>query len=187
VLAEWMKERFGASVDWLPFDLHPEYPPDGIPREQLVARYGPEGMARTAALFEAHGLEYAPHPDVVPNSLRALRLTEKARASGLHEPFHDRVMDAYWAESRDIGDPDVLRELAAEVGLEGADEVLGGDAHLDDVRRSTAQAHSLGVNGIPAFLLDRRLLVLGAHPKEAFERAFAKLDGRDPGPPLSGK
>jgi predicted DsbA family dithiol-disulfide isomerase len=171
-----MEDRFGASVDWLPFDLHPEYPADGIPRAELVARYGPDRMKQTAALFERHGLEYAPHPDVVPNSLQALRLTESARAQGLREQFHDRVMDAYWAESRNIGDPEVLLALAADVGVEGAAEVLAGDAYLEDVRRSTAQAHSVGVNGIPAFLLDRRLLVLGAHPKEAFERAFSRLE-----------
>jgi predicted DsbA family dithiol-disulfide isomerase len=172
-----MEERFGASVDWLPFDLHPEYPPEGIPRAQLVARYGPERMKQTAALFERHGLEYLPNPDVVPNSLRALRLTEHARAQGLHEQFHDRVMDAYWAEGRNIGDPEVLSALADEVGLADAQEVLAGAAYLDDVRRATAQAHAVGINGIPAFLLGRRLLVLGAHPQEVFERAFAQLDG----------
>jgi predicted DsbA family dithiol-disulfide isomerase len=176
VLAEWMKERFGAVVEWLPFDLHPEYPPDGIPREQLVARYGPDGMARTRAFFEQHGLEYNPNPDVVPNTMRALRLTEHARAQDLHEPFHDRLMDAYWAEAQDIGDPNVLRALAAEVGVEGADDVLASDAYADDVRRSTREAHAVGINGIPAFLLDRKLLVLGAHPKESFEQAFAQLD-----------
>jgi predicted DsbA family dithiol-disulfide isomerase len=176
VLAEWMKERFGAAVEWLPFDLHPEYPSEGIPREQLVARYGPDGMERTRAFFEQHGLEYKPNPDVVPNSMRALRLTEHARAQALHEPFHDRVMDAYWAEAQDIGDPEVLRELAAQVGVEGADDVLAGDAHRDEVRRSTGEAHAIGINGIPAFLLDRKLLVLGAHPRETFERAFAQLD-----------
>ena len=177
MLADWLEERFGAGVDWLPFDLHPEYPPEGIPRAQLVARYGPDAMARTAALFGQHGLEYAPNPDVVPNSLRALRLTEHARAEGLHEQFHDRVMDAYWAEGRNIGDDEVLLGLAADVGLEGADDVLAGEGYADEVRRSTAQAHSLGISGIPAFLLGRRLLVLGAHPREVFERAFAQLDG----------
>jgi predicted DsbA family dithiol-disulfide isomerase len=176
VLAEWMRERFAAPLEWLPFDLHPEYPPDGIPRSQLVARYGPEGMARTRAFFEQHGLEYNPNPDVVPNSLRALRLTEHARAQGLHAAFHDRVMDAYWAQAQDIGDIDVLRRLAAEVGLEGADDVLAGDAFVDDVRGSTARAHAIGVNGIPAFVLDRTLLVLGAHPREVFERAFSQLE-----------
>jgi predicted DsbA family dithiol-disulfide isomerase len=177
VLAEWMKERFGATLEWLPFDLHPEYPPEGIPREQLVARYGPDGMARTRAFFEQHGLEYNPNPVIVPNSMWALRLTEHARAQGLHEPFHNRLMDAYWAEAQNLGDPDVLRTLAAQVGVEGADEVLADDAYADDVRRSTAEAHSIGISGIPAFLLDRKLLVLGAHPKTTFEQAFAQLEG----------
>jgi predicted DsbA family dithiol-disulfide isomerase len=175
VLAEWMKERFDAAVEWLPFDLHPEYPLEGIPRAQLAARYGPDGMARTAAIFQSHGLEYNPNPDVVPNSMRALRLTEHARAQGLHEPFHNHLMDAYWSEAQDLGNPEVLRALAAEVGLEGADDVLATDAYADDVRRATAEAHAMGITGIPAFVLDRRLLVLGAHPKETFERAFAQL------------
>jgi predicted DsbA family dithiol-disulfide isomerase len=177
VLAEWMKERFGATVEWLPYDLHPEYPPEGIPREQLVARYGPDGMARTRGFFEQHGLEYSPNPDVVPNSMRALRLTEHARAQDLHEPFHNRLMDAYWAEAQNLGDPEVLRALAAEVGVEGTDEVLATDAYADDVRRSTEDAHAIGITGIPAFLLDRKLLAIGAYPKATFEEAFAQLEG----------
>ena len=170
-----MKERFGASIEWRPFDLHPEYPPEGIPRAQLVARYGLDGMARTKAFFESHGLEYNPNPDVVPNTMSALRLTEHARAQGLHGAFHDRLMEAYWADAQDIGDDSLLQALAAEIGIEGADEVLATDAYTDDVRDATAQAHSFGINAIPAFLLDRRLLVLGAHPHETFERAFAQL------------
>ncbi len=108
--------------------------------------------------------------------MRALRLTEHARSQELHEPFHDRLMDAYWAEAQNIGDPDVLRALAAEVGLDGADEVLAGDAFRDDIRRSTEQAHSIGISAVPAFLLDRKLIVLGAHPRETFEQAFAQLE-----------
>ena len=48
---------------------------------------------------------------------------------------------------------------------------------------STAQAVSIGVNGVPGFLLDRRLLVLGAQPREVFERAFAQLDATTEEPP----
>ena len=177
MLAEWTAERFGAHVAWLPFDLHPEYPPEGIPRAQLVARYGQDGMARTKAFFESHGLEYNPNPDVVPNTMKALRLTEHARANGLHAPFHDRLMDAYWAEGQNIGDDGVLRTLAGEVGLEGAEEVLAGHAYADDVQGATAQAHSLGINAIPSFALDNRMLLVGAYPHQVFERAFAQLDG----------
>ena len=172
-----MRSRHGAETTWLPFDLHPEYPDDGLPRERLLARYGEEGIARTRALFEANGLDYNPHPDVVPNTRAALRLTELARDGGLHAPFHDRLMDAYWAEGRNIGDGEVLRGLAAEVGLDDADveRVLGSDEYLDRVTALTRQAASIGISGIPAFLIDRRLLVLGAQPREAFERAFAQL------------
>jgi predicted DsbA family dithiol-disulfide isomerase len=172
VLAEWMKERFGATVEWLPFDLHPEYPPEGVPRRPSTGRI--------EAIFESHDLVYNPPPRS-PRSLTALRLTEHARAQGLHQPFHDRLMDAYWAEAQDIGDLDVLRALAAEVGVGGADEVLSTDAYAEDVRRATENAHAIGISGIPGFLLDRRLLILGAHSKETFERAFEQLDvtGRD--------
>jgi predicted DsbA family dithiol-disulfide isomerase len=162
-----MQERFGATVEWLPFDLHPEYPPEGVPRD-------PERAARGAQLFAPHGLTYNP-PPVSPRSLDALRLTEHARHRSLHAPFHDRLMDAHWTEAQDLGDHGVLRRLAGEVGLDGADEVLASDRYADDVTRSTAAAHSMGINGIPAFLLDRRLLVLGAHPRETFERAFEQL------------
>ena len=52
--------------------------------------------------------------------MRALRVTELARERGLHAAVHDRLMDAYWAEGRNIGDPAELRSLAVEAGLDGA-------------------------------------------------------------------
>jgi predicted DsbA family dithiol-disulfide isomerase len=164
-------------VTWLPFDLHPEYPSAGLPREQLLARYGPGMTERMERLFAARGLEYRPHPEVVPNSRDALRLAELAREHGLHEPFHDRAMQAYWHDGLDIGDPAVLRELAAATGLPAAeaDDVLASDRYLDLVGSSTRQAVSIGANAVPAFLLDGRLLVLGAQPDEVFDRAVAQL------------
>jgi predicted DsbA family dithiol-disulfide isomerase len=168
-------------VTWLPFDLHPEYPPQGIPREQLHARYGDSFHERLKRSFEASGLVYNPPPDVVPNTRRALSVTELARDRGLHRPMHDRLMQAYWEEARNIGDPEVLREVAVEVGV-GEDDVAAAieDVGLADrVRASTSQAQSLGVTGVPAFVLDNRLLVLGAQPREVFEQAMAQLHEQD--------
>ena len=53
--------------------------------------------------------------------------------------------------------------------------MLAGDAYADRVHASTAEAQSLGINGIPAFVLDGRLLILGAQPREVFEWAYAQL------------
>lgn len=168
----------GARVSWLPFDLHPEYPPGGLPREQLLARYGPGMTERVRELFAARGLDYNPHPDVVPNSMRAQQLTELARDLGRHAEVHDRLMDAYWSEAQDIGDPAVLRRLAGELGLptEDVEEVLGGERYRDRILASTREAVSVGANAVPAFVLGRRLLVLGAQPDEVFEQAFARLE-----------
>ncbi len=147
-----------------------------------MRRYGPGMHERMRGLFERDGLVYNPPPDIVPNSRTALRLTELARDRGLHEPFHDRLMDALWTEGRNIGDRGVLREVAAEVGLEAeeVDGVLAGEGYLDRVLASTREAQSIGVSGIPGFLLDRRLLVLGAQPREVFDGAFAQLEPSAP-------
>ena len=171
--------RFGAHVEWLPFDLHPEYPPEGMPRAELRRRYGEAVDDRLQAMFEQHGLAFNP-PDVMPNSLAALRLTELARELGLHATFHDRLMDATWAEGRFLGDHDELRALADETGLpsERVEETLATDAYADRVRASTREAAAIGVNGIPAFVLDARLLLLGAQPVEVFEQAFAQIAAR---------
>ena len=162
-------------MTWLPFDLHPEYPPEGIPRADLNARYGDAFHERLRGSFAAAGLAYNPPAAVVPNTMAALRVTELARERGLHAPVHDRMMDAYWDEGRNIGDRGELLTLAVECGLDEQEvtAVIEGDAYRERVRTSTAQAHGIGATGVPAFLLDRRLLVLGAQPREVFEQALA--------------
>jgi predicted DsbA family dithiol-disulfide isomerase len=179
VTAEQARREFDADVVWLPFDLHPEYPPKGIPLAELHSRYG-IGVGERDPLrdrFAAAGLEYD-RPEIVPNTRLALRLSELARERGLHGPFHDRLMDAYWSEATNIGDSDELRRLAADVGLHAGDveRVLADpSAYLDVVEGSTRDALSIGIDAVPAFVLDHRLIVLGAQPLEVFRRAFAQL------------
>ncbi len=176
--AEQARREFDADVTWLPFDLHPEYPPEGIALAELHRRYGLASGESDPLRerFAAYGLEYN-RPETVPNTKLALRLSELAREQGLHDVFHDRLMDAYWAEATNIGDASELRRLAAEVGVEDVERVIDDpSAYLDAVEGSTRQAYSIGVNAVPAFLLDRRLIVLGAQPIEVFRQAFAQLN-----------
>jgi predicted DsbA family dithiol-disulfide isomerase len=173
-----MRDRFGAEITWLAFDLHPEYPPEGVSRSELQARRGGGMQDQMRARFEQQGLTYNP-PDVVPNTRLAQQLTELARERGLGAQMHDRLMDAYWSEGRDIGDAAELRALAAEVGIDDPEAAWDDPAYLERVLASTAQAQTIGVTGVPAFVLDRRLLVLGAQPRELFEQAFEQLDAAE--------
>ena len=167
----------------MPFDLHPEYPPEGIPRAELHARYGYGNRDPMRERFSRAGLPYNVPPELVPNTRLALRLSELARDRGLHERFHDRLMEAYWEQATNLAEVDELRRLAAEVGLAADDvdrTIEDPTAYLARVLDSTRRAQSIGINGIPAFLLDSRLLVLGAQPRELFERAFEQL-ANEPG------
>lgn len=130
-------------------------------------------------MVEAAGRTYNPHPDVVPNSRKALEVTELARDHGLHEAVHTRLMDAYWAEARNIGDEETLLELVGEVGLDRteAKAALDEGRYAERVETSTREANMHGINAIPAFVLDSRLLVMGAQPHELFEQAYAQLAG----------
>jgi predicted DsbA family dithiol-disulfide isomerase len=163
-------------VTWLPFELHPEYPPAGLPRAELIARYGDSFHDRLRDRFAEEGLEYNPNPDVIPNSFDALRLTELARELGRHAEIHDRLMDAYWREGVDLGDRDELRRLLHDLPVDDVERVLATDEHADTVRASTNRAVSIGVTGVPAFVIDGKLLVPGAQPREVFEQAFAQLE-----------
>jgi predicted DsbA family dithiol-disulfide isomerase len=162
-------------VTWLPFQLHPEYPPGGLPRAELIARYGESMEARMRERFAVDGLEYNPNPDVIPNSFDALRLTELARDLGRHDEIHDRLMDAYWRDAVDLGDRDELRRLLHDLPADDVERVLSSDENRDRVLASTAEAQSVGINGIPAWVIDGKLLVPGAQPREVFEQAFAQL------------
>lgn len=176
--AAWLEREHGAEVDWLPFDLHPEYPPEGIPREELHRRYPEDAHERTRRMVEESGLAYNPPPELVPNSRKALEVTELARDRGLHEPVHARLMHAYWEEAQNIGDEGVLLQLLSEAGLdrEEAAAALADRRYARRVDESTYTANRYGINGIPAFLLDGRLLLLGAQPHETFEHALAQLE-----------
>jgi predicted DsbA family dithiol-disulfide isomerase len=175
--AEFLRREAGARVEWLPFDLHPEYPPEGIPRAELVRRYGDHFTDSVRRMNEEAGLVYNPHPERVPNSRRALELAEWARARGSYDELHERIMDAYWSEGRDITGWDVLAPVVAEAGLD-ADEAraeVDAGAFRAPVDASTRVAQEHGIAAVPAFVLDGRLLVSGAQPHDVFRAALAKV------------
>ena len=174
--AQWLEETYGARIDWLPFSLHPEYPSEGIPYEQLRAKYGDAAEAGVRRMVEEAGLELHERTHV-PNTHRALVLAELARDRGKFDELHPRLFHAYWRDGHDIGDDDVLVEEARAVGLD-EDEVrdaLASDLNWDRVEASTKGLYEIGGSGVPAWLVDDRLVIPGAQPPEVFDRVMSKL------------
>jgi predicted DsbA family dithiol-disulfide isomerase len=127
-------------------------------------------------MFDAAGLPHATRTRA-PNSRAALNVAELARERGVHGDLHARLMTAYWAEGRDISDPDVLADEGAAHGLD-ADEVRDVAVtfpYQDRIEASTAAVLEMGAGGVPAWVVDDRLLIPGAQPHELFERVMEKL------------
>jgi predicted DsbA family dithiol-disulfide isomerase len=175
--AAWLQERFGATIEWHPFDLHPEYPPQGIARKELDAKYGAGMRAQVAEMFAAAGLPHTTDLEIVPNTRKARQVAELARERGVLDAVHHRLMDAYWARGRDIGGDDVLVEEAVAAGLDEADvrDVLGSDAYADVLARETQAVMEMGGTGVPAWVVDDRVLIPGAQPHDVFERVLTEL------------
>jgi predicted DsbA family dithiol-disulfide isomerase len=128
-------------------------------------------------MFEQAGLPYTETLEKIPNSRRALLLAELARERGAFDVLHPRLFDAYWANGRDIGDERVLVEEGVAVGLEKRDivDALHGERFLDEIVAQTHAAIELGAGGVPAWLIDRKLLVPGAQPHELFTYVLERL------------
>jgi predicted DsbA family dithiol-disulfide isomerase len=128
-------------------------------------------------MFEQAGLPHAEPLEKVPNSQLALRLGEFARDNGVFDSLHPRLFSAYWARGLDLGDRRVLVEEGAGAGLEESEilDALGDERYGQRVDQQTQTALELGVTGVPAWVIDQRVLVPGAQPHEVFERVLERL------------
>jgi len=161
----------------VPFELHPEIPPEGRPRDEVLpAAYrarAEEGVKRMGA---AVGLELKTHERLI-NSRPALQAAEFAREQGRFDAMHIELLRAYWDEGRDVSDIAVLREVAARAGVDvaGMEAAIAENRFGDYIDARRAEAEELGINGIPAHVIADRYLVMGAQPYGLFERVMAKV------------
>ncbi len=116
-----------------------------------------------------------------PNTLNSHRLLRFAQAKGqkVGEALLERLFTAYFFEGGDIGDLELLVDLAEEVGLDctGVSDYLASDADRDIVAAEDARAREIGIQGVPTYILDGHYVLSGAHPPEVLFRLFDLVNG----------
>lgn len=179
------------QIQWHPFQLNPDMPPEGVAkRAYLEAKFG--GKDRVDAIHErlrevarAAGVALDPDkPQKMPNTLNAHRLIHWAGIEGRQSEIVTRLMRAYWAEGRDIGDLATLAAIAGEGGMDAAAtlRLLRSDADADDIAARDADARAKGVNSVPTFLIAQQYVVSGAQPPELWGQVIADLARIEPSP-----
>jgi predicted DsbA family dithiol-disulfide isomerase len=118
-------------------------------------------------------------PKTLANSLLALKAGEFAADAGAGEAYQERIFRAYFAEGRNIGERDVLFQLAAEAGVDSAalSEALDSDDYAIRIRNHTLAANRLGVGGVPTFFIGDWPLV-GAQSEDVMRRVLERARER---------
>ena len=108
---------------------------------------------------------------------RAYLLRPRAKAAARVGPeafgcMHERLMSAYFSESRDISNFEVLRELWEREGLPSADFEQAQLAEIEqEILREHAEARAWGATGVPAIRrVDNDAVIVGAHPEALYRR-----------------
>jgi predicted DsbA family dithiol-disulfide isomerase len=112
-----------------------------------------------------------------PNTLDAHRLINWAKIEGKQNAIVDALFKAYFIDGRDIGDRDVLSDLADGIGMDAAvvQRLLKSDADLEEIKGRDAMAREMGVNSVPTFIVGGRHAVPGAQQPELWRKVIADL------------
>jgi predicted DsbA family dithiol-disulfide isomerase len=164
-------------VAWAPFELHPEAPLEGIPREAYFGRARSQSMHDHLQGVAAEVGLTMESRDVIINSRRALGAAEFARTQGKFDEMHHALFKAHWERTARLEEVDDLLEVGATVGLdrEALREAIDSGRFEPVINDTRAEAESVGINAIPAHVFGGRYLVVGAQPYEVFEQVLAKL------------
>lgn len=171
--------REGVTVEFKSYELRPNVPKDigKSMAEMLAERAGvtveaaKENLARTTERGAANGLEFNFEQMIPTNTFAAHRLAKFAETQGKAAEFIEHVLDAYFRQSKHIGENEVLTALAVEVGLDKQEviDVLADEKMFaSDVLADQAKAKEIGVRGVPFFYINGKHTLAGSQSVEKF-------------------
>ena len=172
-----------AAIRWLPFELNPDMPPDGMARADYRARkFGPERATSLDRdmidLGLREGIRFAfDRIERTPNTRRAHLLIAYASRRGLGQEAAEALFTSYFEEALDIGNGEVLADIGKKIGLDRADAAAAIDD--PDLRASVVdleeEAGRLGISGVPFFIINEAWALSGAQPTETWLEILQRI------------
>ena len=169
-------------VTWLPYQLNPDMPDAGMPLEEYLAGKFGDPQQLEPALKELQkagrkeGIDFRfDRIERVPSTLNAHRLMQYCEQQGSDaSALADAILTAFFTDGRDIGDPEVLADIAAAqvADRKAVLQALEDERMRSIVRSQEAQVRQSGVTGVPDFLINKRLFVVGAQPTDGLVNVF---------------
>lgn len=170
-----LRPEIAFDIRWRAFRLDPTIPPEGMDRKEYMrAKFGdnPNRQAMQDALKqagEAEDIKFAfDHIARSPNTLDSHRLIRWSATAGVQNEIVERLFEAYFEDGRDIGNQDVLVEIASDAGMDSATvaDLLENGADSTLIENEDALAHRLGISGVPTFIFQNKYMISGAYDPE---------------------
>lgn len=185
IALEKLSDAIEPAITFHPFELNPHMPPGGQDiGEHVAEKYGstPEQRKANGAMIRQRaadvGFDMADRSDGrIYNTFDAHRLLHWAKLEGKQLALKHRLFTAYFTEGRAPEDHDVLIDCAGDAGLDTdkARALLASDRYAADVRAEEERWRREGINSVPTIIIDKRYVISGGQPPEAFERALARI------------
>ncbi len=182
---EQLKDELRFEIDWHPFELNPDMPPEGENIVEHVQRkYGistaasAENRERIAAAGREFGFEIRMSDDRrIYNTFDAHRVLHWAREQGRQEAFNQALFKAYFTDGKNPSDPELLQETARNLGLDAAEvrDILDSDRYAAAVRQEEQQYTAAGIQAVPAYIINGKYLISGGQEPATFVAAFRQI------------
>ncbi|MDH3576498.1 MAG: DsbA family oxidoreductase [Gammaproteobacteria bacterium] len=171
-----------SDVSWYPYQLNPEIPPEGQPFDVfLTRRFGSPAnveplLKHLTAEGKMAGIDFRfDNIRYVPNTIPLHQVMQLAETLGIDQSaLAEDLLSAFFEQGRNIGDKGELIDIAHTHGISADDvnKVIDSDQIKQLVLTREAQVRASGMVGVPGFLVNRRLLVVGAQPTDVIVNAF---------------
>ena len=168
-----LQRQHDVELAWLPYELRPEPEPLPDMTGPDLERYRANWERGVAPLAARSGVEMR-FPPYKPRSRWAHEAAEFARDRGQFDALRLALFQAYFVDNRDLGDPEVLVDVATGLGLDGADlrAALAEGRYTGRVRQLESIALQLGVQAVPTMIFGDVVAVQGAQPYPVLRQAF---------------
>ena len=172
-----MKKEYAINDTWVSFELHPETPPAGM---LLSERFKGYDLSSFYDQLRARGNEVGivfGDLKVLSNSRSALMASEFARDLGQYDSFHKNIFHAYFTEGLDIGNLNVIADVAGKSGLDEKETLsaVRDGRYASRLNETRKEASLIGLTGVPLFVIENKHKIVGAQPIETFRDLLDKI------------
>jgi predicted DsbA family dithiol-disulfide isomerase len=172
-----LKKEYAINDTWVSFELHPETPTAGMLLSERFKGYDLSSFYdQLRARGKEVGVVFGTHT-LLSNSRLALMASEYARDLGKYDSFHENMFHAYFSEGLDIGNPDVIADVAGKSGLDEKETLsaVRDDRYASRLNETRKEATLIGLTGVPLFVIENKYKIVGAQPIETFRDLLDKI------------